>query len=237
MMKKTSSTPRLRRSVRTCSQNFALSPPPGAGPDPPDDGVPYIGRVTPWSRRVYVATGFKKWGMTTGTLAGVLITDAIVGRDNPWAAMFCATRIKPLAEGPRFMSENSRVGVRFVADRILARGGRDIADLAPGEGAIVSSDGQKVAGYRDDTGALQCGLHAVHASGLPCGLERRRDQLGLFRATDPGSTRTGRSSTARPPSVGEATHRAAAVTPPNWPGPRHSQRLEVRVRGHSSIRQ
>jgi glycine/D-amino acid oxidase-like deaminating enzyme/nitrite reductase/ring-hydroxylating ferredoxin subunit len=123
----------------------------------PDDGVPYIGRVTPCSQRVHVATGFKKWGMTAGTLAGMLITDAIVGRDNPWAAMFSATRIKPLAEGPRFMSENSRVGIRFVADRILARSGRDLADLAPGEGAIVSSNGQKVAGYRDDTGAL----HAV----------------------------------------------------------------------------
>jgi len=123
----------------------------------PDDGVPYIGRVTPWSQRVYVATGFKKWGMTAGTLAGMLITDAIVGRENPWASMFSATRIKPLAEGPRFMSENSRVGVRFVADRILARGGRDIGDLAPGEGGIVSSDGEKVAGYRDPTGAL----HAV----------------------------------------------------------------------------
>jgi glycine/D-amino acid oxidase-like deaminating enzyme/nitrite reductase/ring-hydroxylating ferredoxin subunit len=125
----------------------------------PDDGVPYIGRVTPRSGRVYVATGFKKWGMTGGTLAGMLISDAIMGRENPWAPMFSSTRIKPLAEGPRFVSENGRVGVRFFADRLLARGGRDIADLAPGEGGIVSSRGEKVAGYRDEAGAL----HAVSA--------------------------------------------------------------------------
>jgi Rieske Fe-S protein len=104
-----------------------------------------------------VATGFKKWGMTAGTLAGMLISDAITGRDNPWAPMFSATRVKPFAEGPRFITENGRVGARFVADRLLARGTRDIAELAPGEGGIVSCDGQKVAGYRDDGGQL----HAV----------------------------------------------------------------------------
>jgi glycine/D-amino acid oxidase-like deaminating enzyme/nitrite reductase/ring-hydroxylating ferredoxin subunit len=123
----------------------------------PDDGVPYIGRVTFRSRRVHVATGFKKWGLTAGTLAGMLVTDAIAGRDNEWAAMFSATRVKPLAEAPRFMAENGRVGVRFFADRLRARGTRDIGDLAPGEGGIVSSGGQKVAGYRDEEGRL----HAV----------------------------------------------------------------------------
>ena len=123
----------------------------------PDDGVPYIGRVTPRSQSVYVATGFKKWGMTGGTLAAMLITDAIAGRQSPWAPLFASNRIKPLAEGPRFLGENTRIGLRFVGDRILARGSRDINDLAPGEGAIVSSQGEKVAGFRSADG----GLHAV----------------------------------------------------------------------------
>jgi nitrite reductase/ring-hydroxylating ferredoxin subunit len=123
----------------------------------PDDGVPYIGPLTFRSHGIHVATGFKKWGITSGTLAGMLICDAIAGRDNPWAAMFSSTRIKPLAEAPRFLAENGRVGLRFFADRVVNRGGRDITDLAPGEGAIVSSKGQKVAGYRDDRGEL----HAV----------------------------------------------------------------------------
>ncbi len=122
-----------------------------------DDGVPYIGRLNIRSKRIQVATGFKKWGMTSGTLAGMLITDAIVGRDNPWASMFSSTRVKPLAEAPRFLAENGRVGVRFVADRILARGQRDIAELDIGEAGIVSCNGQKVAGYRDEEGRL----HAV----------------------------------------------------------------------------
>ena len=125
----------------------------------PADGVPYIGPVNVRSRRVHVATGFKKWGMTAGTAAGMLISDAIGGRANAWAPLFSSTRVKPLAEAPRFVSENARVGVRFFADRLLAPGQRDIDDLRQGEGDIVSCQGEKVAGYRDEAGRL----HAVSA--------------------------------------------------------------------------
>lgn len=125
----------------------------------PDDDIPYIGRINLLSRRVRVATGFKKWGMTAGTLAGQLLCDDIVGRENPSAPLFSSTRVNPVGEAPRFLAENARVGYHFVADRVLERGQRDIGDLAPGEGAIVSSHGHKVAGYRDEAGRL----HAVSA--------------------------------------------------------------------------
>ncbi|QGU06911.1 Gamma-glutamylputrescine oxidoreductase [Corynebacterium occultum] len=119
-----------------------------------DDGVPYIGRVNLRSKRVYVATGFKKWGLTAGTLAGMLITDAIRGRDNPWASLFSTTRVKPLAEAPKFLAENGRVAARMLGDRVLSLRQPEISDLLPGEGGIVNSCGQKVAGYRDDDGTL-----------------------------------------------------------------------------------
>ncbi|MFW6090992.1 MAG: FAD-dependent oxidoreductase, partial [Actinomycetota bacterium] len=123
----------------------------------PDDGVPYIGPLHRWSRRVHIATGFKKWGLTAGTLAGMLINDAIAGRSNDWAPVFSSTRVKPIAEASRFLTENAKVGLRFVLDPVLVPGVRDIAELGHGEGAIVSHNGQKVAGYRDDYGQL----HAV----------------------------------------------------------------------------
>jgi nitrite reductase/ring-hydroxylating ferredoxin subunit len=123
----------------------------------PDDQVPYIGRLHPLSRRIHIATGMKKWGITAGTLAGKLICDAILGRDNEWAGLYSSTRFRPLQEGPRFALENTRVGLRFFSERVLHRGGRSIEDLALGEGDIVSAGGRKVAGYRDDDGEL----HAV----------------------------------------------------------------------------
>jgi glycine/D-amino acid oxidase-like deaminating enzyme/nitrite reductase/ring-hydroxylating ferredoxin subunit len=122
----------------------------------PDDGIPYAGRLHLRSRRVYVATGLKKWGLTAGTASAMVIADAIAGRDNDWASLFSSTRVRP-QELPRFALENSRVGFHFIADRIKQRGSRPIEELAPGEGDIVSAAGSKVAGFRDDDGAL----HAV----------------------------------------------------------------------------
>jgi glycine/D-amino acid oxidase-like deaminating enzyme len=35
------------------------------------DDVPLIGKLYPWSKNIYVATGFKKWGLTTSMVAGI----------------------------------------------------------------------------------------------------------------------------------------------------------------------
>ncbi len=123
----------------------------------PVDGIPYIGRLGHGSERVHVATGLKKWGMTGGTLAGMLITDAITGRDNPWAGLFSAERLSLVSGAPRLAGENGRVALHLVGDRLLDRGSRDLEELAPDEGAIVSFDGDLVAGYR----AADSTLHAV----------------------------------------------------------------------------
>jgi glycine/D-amino acid oxidase-like deaminating enzyme/nitrite reductase/ring-hydroxylating ferredoxin subunit len=123
----------------------------------PDDHVPYIGPINPLQRNVLVATGLKKWGISGGTVAAELFADRIAGRDNPAAGLFSSTRIKPIAEAPRFVSENAQVPLHLVGDRIRDRPRRDIEELEPGEGGIVSRDGSKVAGYRDDAGEL----HAV----------------------------------------------------------------------------
>ena len=118
------------------------------------DTLPYAGRATPFSDRVLMATGFAKWGLTGGTAAAMILADAILGNDNPWAALFDPNRLRPRASVARFVEENAKAGVRFAADRITKRGTRPIDDLAPGEGDIVSLDGEKVAGHRRDDGRL-----------------------------------------------------------------------------------
>ena len=123
----------------------------------PADNVPYIGRLHPLSKRLWTATGLKKWGMTGGTVAAELITDAIAGRENPHSSLFSSTRLSARGEGPKFVAENTKVAGHFFGDRLKERGDRPIDELEPGEGAIVSAAGEKVAGYRDDEG----NLHAV----------------------------------------------------------------------------
>lgn len=56
------------------------------------DGLPYIGRYSKKSDILYVATGFKKWGMTQTNIAGKLISDLILGNENPYAEIYSPQR-------------------------------------------------------------------------------------------------------------------------------------------------
>ncbi|KAF3889350.1 MULTISPECIES: FAD-dependent oxidoreductase [Nostocales] len=121
------------------------------------DRLPYIGKLTPFNNHVYVATGFSLWGMTKGTLSGMLLADRILGIENPWAELYDATRATPFVslEG---VKQNLDVGVHWVGDRIKGIG-HSCVDVANGEGKIVTVNGKKVAAYRDEGGEI----HAVSA--------------------------------------------------------------------------
>ena len=119
----------------------------------PVDQVPYIGKLRRGSDRLYVATGFKKWGMTSGTIAGVLISDQILGRENPWSDLFDPNRVKPLASAKEFVKENMNVARRFVADRVTKRGPASPEDLAPGQ--VIGSRGKQIAVSRDGDGQVR----------------------------------------------------------------------------------
>lgn len=56
------------------------------------DNIPLIGLLYPWSKRLYVGTAFKKWGLTNGTVAGMILCDLISDKDNTWAAVFTPRR-------------------------------------------------------------------------------------------------------------------------------------------------
>jgi glycine/D-amino acid oxidase-like deaminating enzyme/nitrite reductase/ring-hydroxylating ferredoxin subunit len=118
------------------------------------DTLPYVGRLTPRSDRILMATGFGKWGMTGGTAAALLLTDLLLGRESSWASLFDPSRLTLRASARRLLNENVAAGVRFVRDRVLDPGIRSIEDLRPGEGDVVRHGGEKVAAYRDEHGAL-----------------------------------------------------------------------------------
>jgi len=56
------------------------------------DGMPYIGQYSARTPNLYVATGFNKWGMTGSMAAAQILTDQILGRDNPSSALFSPSR-------------------------------------------------------------------------------------------------------------------------------------------------
>ena len=124
----------------------------------PADGIPYVGS-TGGSNRVLVATGFKKWGMTNGTAAAIMLSDFILKRPNAWHRLFDPRRLKIGASAGSVLKENANVAQRFFGDRLPRRGAPPVEELAAGEGAVIDRGGQKVAVYRDPEKGL-CGLSA-----------------------------------------------------------------------------
>src|SRR4051794_11103461 len=82
------------------------------------DGLPYIGRLAGHDDGVYVGTAFKKWGMTHGMIAALIIRDLIAGRDNPWLEVYDGTRVAPKQSLKGVVSENVGAIRHFVGDRM-----------------------------------------------------------------------------------------------------------------------
>ncbi|MBD2086325.1 FAD-dependent oxidoreductase [Coleofasciculus sp. FACHB-542] len=125
----------------------------------PVDGLPYIGK-TAANSNIYVATGYSGNGMTFGTVGGMLTSDLILGRTNPWSDLYDPNRANILASAQRFVTENLGVAKHFVADRLFKSEGNEPSDVAPGEGKILDINGKKYAVYRDETDYL-CSLSPV----------------------------------------------------------------------------
>jgi glycine/D-amino acid oxidase-like deaminating enzyme/nitrite reductase/ring-hydroxylating ferredoxin subunit len=119
----------------------------------PVDGVPYVGPLTPLEHNLYVATGFRKWGLSNGTVAGMILADRLLGRENPWASLFNSNRLRPLAGGRRFVTENLRAGAQLARSR-LSRPSGSLRGLGRGDGRVVELGGDKVAAHRDERGEL-----------------------------------------------------------------------------------
>jgi glycine/D-amino acid oxidase-like deaminating enzyme len=61
------------------------------------DGLALIGRNPDDEDNIYIATGDSGMGLTHGTIAGILLTDLIMGRENPWTSLYDPSRKSLLA--------------------------------------------------------------------------------------------------------------------------------------------
>ncbi len=120
----------------------------------PVDGLAFIGRNPLDSDNVYIATGDSGNGMTHGTIAGMLLTDLIAGRENKWAELYDPSR-KPLSTSALkdFAQENLNVAAQYT-DLVTPGEVSDASEIEAGEGAIIRRGLTKVACHRDASGAL-----------------------------------------------------------------------------------
>jgi glycine/D-amino acid oxidase-like deaminating enzyme/nitrite reductase/ring-hydroxylating ferredoxin subunit len=128
------------------------------------DHVPLIGRLSPVSRHVYVATGFGGWGMSNGTVAGLLLRDLVLGRENPWAEVYAPNRVN-LSGTRDLVRLTFTIGKHWVGDRLR----RQAPEIALGEGKVIAGTHGQIAVYRDEQGEMHA--HSGSCTHMGCVLQ------------------------------------------------------------------
>jgi glycine/D-amino acid oxidase-like deaminating enzyme/nitrite reductase/ring-hydroxylating ferredoxin subunit len=113
----------------------------------PVDSLAFIGR-NPGDDHIFIATGDSGNGMTHGTIAGMLISDLIIGKENPWEKIYQPSRITLKATGD-FLKEVGNMTVQYL-DYLAPGDIKTIHELPMGMGAIVNLGAKKAAVYRDE---------------------------------------------------------------------------------------
>ena len=121
----------------------------------PVDELAFIGKASPTAKRTFTSTGFRAWGMTQGTVAALLFTDWVLGRENPWTDLYDpygAARVAQDVANKEFIKLQARATKNLVGERLMRHPERD---LAPGEGQVMRVDGKVLAVSRDLDGTVR----------------------------------------------------------------------------------
>ena len=116
----------------------------------PVDGLAFIGAHPAGRQNVYIVSGDSGHGMTHGAIAGLLLRDLMLGRDNPWSRLYDPSRIT-LRAFTDLLRENINVGAQLT-DWLKEADVGSIDRIAPGQGATIQLRWTKLAVYRDEHG-------------------------------------------------------------------------------------
>ena len=117
------------------------------------DKLPYIGQASNLLPNVYVATGFKKWGMTLSSVAVDIIVDDIVGRKNEYKEIFLASRMQPIKNHEEMKNMLVDSSKALVINKLKEK---DIVEkkIKKETGGIIEINGRKVGIYKDEKGKI-----------------------------------------------------------------------------------
>jgi glycine/D-amino acid oxidase-like deaminating enzyme/nitrite reductase/ring-hydroxylating ferredoxin subunit len=116
------------------------------------DRLPLVGRLASDTPHLYVATGFGGWGMTNGTVAGHLLADLVLERENRWESLYDPARLGTAKKAAAHVKD--AVGVAKDLMGAYDKGPPTKEAVPPGEGHIVECGFEKVAVYRDEDGRI-----------------------------------------------------------------------------------
>ncbi len=116
------------------------------------DEIPFAGHLTANRNRIFVATGFDKWGITNGTASAMLITDLITKGESPFEEVYSPSRFTPGASVKNFVVENADVAIKLISGKLNMPFGDETVEK--GKAVITEADGYKVGVYRDNDDKL-----------------------------------------------------------------------------------
>lgn len=114
------------------------------------DYLPYVGPVTTGHPNVQIATGFRKWGMTNGTISAKIMTDRFLQKENRYAQLYDPNRLGDIAT---IIKDNVDVAKHMIKGK-FAPVHQTPEDLKNDEGAIIKVNGERTGCYRDKEGLL-----------------------------------------------------------------------------------
>lgn len=117
------------------------------------DKIPYVGKFSKLLPNIYVATGFKKWGMSTSHIAAKIITDLISNEKNEYEDIYKSTRLNPIKNSSEFgnMIKESTYSLFLNKIKNISSG---YEDIEVGNGGIIEVDGEKVGIYKREDGEV-----------------------------------------------------------------------------------
>lgn len=117
------------------------------------DKIPYIGEFSSIMPKVYVGTGFKKWGITASNVAANIVTDKILGKSNKYADIFNSKRFKPIKNRWEMQNMLKQTIVSFAFEKSQIPIG-DIEQIPNDSAQIININGMNVGIYKDTTGNI-----------------------------------------------------------------------------------
>lgn len=117
------------------------------------DKIPYVGSYSSSLPNMFVGTGFKKWGMTSSTVAANIIVDNITGKQNKYSYLFDSSRLKPIKNFDEFKNMMVQSTNSLLLDK-FKRANMKFDDIQNNSGFIVEINNEKVGIYKDENGSI-----------------------------------------------------------------------------------
>lgn len=117
------------------------------------DKLPYIGEITAGHPNILIASGYRKWGMSNGTVAALLFRDMLLDKENKYQQLFTPSRFYANPSLKNFFVQNANVVSELIKGKLQITN-LDPHTLAHDEGAIISIEGERKGAYKDEDGKL-----------------------------------------------------------------------------------